>query len=129
MSKVAIVLLSIHIAISIATLITTFKLVAKLNKATIETFGLSKYFFEYMNKLDFNYKTVISYISLIIFAVLPLINILDLVLQLTQADDYKATTIKDNEKTMKEICKKHNINYEASKKANNKSEIQELKAV
>lgn len=129
MSKVAIVLLSIHIAISIATLITTFRLVAKLNKATIEKLGLSKYFFEYMNKLDFNYKTVISYISLIIFAVLPLINILDLALQLTQADDYTATTIRDNEKTIKEICKKHSINYEDSKKANKKSEIQRLKAL
>lgn len=129
MSKVAIVLLSIHIAISIATLITTFRLVAKLNKVTIEALGLSKYFFEYMNKLDFNYKTVISYISLIIFAILPLLNILDLVLQITQTDDYEATTVKDNEKTIKEICKKHSINYEDSKKANKKSEIQRLKAI
>lgn len=125
MSTVALVILSIHIAISIATLIVTFSSVKKLNKATIEKLSLSEYFFNYMNKLDFNFKTVVSYISLIIFSILPLLNILDLVLQLTQTDSYEATTAKDNEKTIKELCKKHNINYEASKKATKKSEIKE----
>ena len=127
MSTIAIVILSIHIAISLATLIVTFSSVAKLNKATVEKLSLSKYFFKYMNKLDFNFKTVISYISLIIFSILPLLNILDLVLQLTQTDSYEATTVKDNEKTIKELCEKYNINYEVSKKAAKKSEIIEYK--
>lgn len=129
MSTIALVILSIHIAISLATLIVTFKYIRKLDKATMNKLGLSKYFFKYMNKLDFSLLVLVSYISLVLFAVLPLLNILDLVLQLTQADDYEINIIKNNEKTIKEICEKHNINYEASKKANNKSEIQKLKAI
>lgn len=124
MSTIALVVLSIHIAISLATLIVTFKHIRKLDKATMKELGLSKYFFKYMNKLDFSLLVLVSYISLVLFAILPLLNILDLVLLVTQTDSYEANTIKNNEKTIKEICKKHNINYEASKKANNKSEMQ-----
>lgn len=124
MSTIALVVLSIHIAISLATLIVTFKNIRKLDKATMKELDLSKYFFKYMNKLDFSLLVLVSYISLVLFAILPLLNILDLVLLVTQTDSYEANTIKNNEKTIKEICKKHNINYEASKKANNKSEIQ-----
>lgn len=124
MSTIALVILSIHIAISLATLIVTFKHIRRLDKATMKELDLSKYFFKYMNKLDFSLLVLVSYISLVLFAILPLLNILDLVLLVTQTDSYEANTIKNNEKTIKEICKKHNINYEASKKANNKSEIQ-----
>lgn len=124
MSTIALVILSIHIAISLATLIVTFKHIRRLDKATIKELDLSKYFFKYMNKLDFSLLVLVSYISLVLFAILPLLNILDLVLLVTQTDSYEANTIKNNEKTIKEICKKHNINYEASKKANNKSEMQ-----
>lgn len=124
MSTIALVILSIHIAISLATLIVTFKHIRRLDKATMKELGLSKYFFKYMNKLDFSLLVLVSYISLVLFAILPLLNILDLVLLVTQTDSYEANTIKNNEKTIKEICKKHNINYEASKKANNKSEMQ-----
>lgn len=124
MSTIALVILSIHIAISLATLIVTFKHIRRLDKATMKELDLSKYFFKYMNKLDFSVLVLVSYISLVLFAILPLLNILDLVLLVTQTDSYEANTIKNNEKTIKEICKKHNINYEASKKANNKSEMQ-----
>lgn len=124
MSTIALVILSIHIAISLATLIVTFKHIRRLDKATMKELDLSKYFFKYMNKLDFSLLVLVSYISLVLFAILPLLNILDLVLLVTQTDSYEANTIKNNEKTIKEICKKHNINYEASKKANNKSEMQ-----
>ena len=123
MSTIALVILSIHIAISLATLIVTFKHIRRLDKATMKELDLSKYFFKYMNKLDFSLLVLVSYISLVLFAILPLLNILDLVLLVTQTDSYEANTIKNNEKTIKEICKKHNINYEASKKANNKSEM------
>ena len=119
----ALIILSIHIAISLATLIVTFKHIRRLDKATMKELDLSKYFFKYMNKLDFSLLVLVSYISLVLFAILPLLNILDLVLLVTQTDSYEANTIKNNEKTIKEICKKHNINYEASKKANNKSEM------
>lgn len=124
MSTIVLVVLSIHIAISLATLIVTFKHIRRLDKATMKELDLSKYFFKYMNKLDFSLLVLVSYISLVLFAILPLLNILDLVLLVTQTDSYEANTIKNNEKTIKEICKKHNINYEASKKANNKSEMQ-----
>ena len=123
MSTIVLVILSIHIAISLATLIVTFKHIRRLDKATMKELDLSKYFFKYMNKLDFSLLVLVSYISLVLFAILPLLNILDLVLLVTQTDSYEANTIKNNEKTIKEICKKHNINYEASKKANNKSEM------
>ena len=99
MSTIVLVILSIHIAISLATLIVTFKHIRRLDKATMKELDLSKYFFKYMNKLDFSLLVLVSYISLVLFAILPLLNILDLVLLVTQTDSYEANTIKNNEKT------------------------------